>query len=236
MRKTVRSISVPITLGAVAVPLAVALLVGWTLIYATRIADGSDVAGNVWLLVLGTVAFAAILSVLVLFSIFLVREILEVRRQDTFIDSVTHELKSPLASIKLCLQTLDRPELSAQQKSDLMAMMTDDVDRLSGLIDDVLQASRLAHDRDRVGLDVGEVEVRSMIEECAEVVCARHGLSDEMVTIEVEEKLHLRTDGAALQVVLRNLLDNAIKYGGTDPKVTVAARSDGRDGAVFEVA
>src|SRR5690606_41652407 len=100
-----KSISLPITLGALTVVLAGALLVGWSVLLAQRIAVAEHVGGEVSLLVLGALSFIVIMTVVVVFSIYLAREILEVRRQDSFIDSVTHELKSPLASLKPCLQT-----------------------------------------------------------------------------------------------------------------------------------
>src|SRR5690606_22501604 len=102
---------------------------------------------NYWLLAAGTISLALIIAVLVMFSVSLVREILEARRQQMFIDSVTHELRSPLASIKLCLETLGRDGLSESQRSNLRKMMLTDVERLSVFVDDILQASRIAHGR-----------------------------------------------------------------------------------------
>src|SRR5690606_15574137 len=122
-RRNLPSISVPIVLASVAVPLAIALLVGWTVTFASNVAKGEATAQNVWLLVLGSVAFIGILSVLVMFATFLIREILEVRRQNSFIDSVTHELKSPLASIKLGLQTMNRPGVDEEKREVLRTMM-----------------------------------------------------------------------------------------------------------------
>ena len=152
-RRNLPSISTPIIMASIAVPLAMALLVGWTLVFAREIADHGAAAGSVWLLVLGVVAFVTIMTVMVMFTIFLGREILEVRRQDSFIDSVTHELKSPLASIKLGLQTLGREGVPEDKRELLRDMMLGDVDRLSDFVDDILQASRLAHGR----LEVREV-------------------------------------------------------------------------------
>ena len=71
------------------------------------------------------------IAVLVLFSVSLVGEILEIRRQQMFIDSVTHELKSPLASLKLCLETMARPGVSVSQQDQLRGMMQSDVERLT---------------------------------------------------------------------------------------------------------
>lgn len=232
-RRTLPSISVPIVLASVAVPLAIALLVGWTVQFASNVAKGEATAQNVWLLVLGSVAFIAILSVLVTFAIFLIREILEVRRQNSFIDSVTHELKSPLASIKLGLQTMGRAGVDGEKRELLRTMMLDDVGRLSAFIDDVLQASRLAHDR--VGVAVDAVRLRALIEECAESVAARHHLEPGSIRVEVDPELSVTSDQAALVVVVRNLLDNAVKYSDAEVDVVVSAREAERGGVVLEV-
>lgn len=225
-RRTVRSISVPITFGAVTVPLSALLLVGWTVFVARRITDDGHVEENVWLLVLGVVSFVVIMSVLVMFTIFLAREILEVRKQDSFIDSVTHELKSPLASIKLCLQTLDREGVPEEKKEKLRRMMQADVDRLSSFIDDVLQASRLAHDDVTISLE--DVPIASLARHVAEVVITRGKLPEGAVTIEVPDALVAHTDRAAVEIVLRNLIDNAVKYSRDPVRVVVRARSEAK--------
>lgn len=232
-RRGLPSISVPIVLASVAVPLAIALLVGWTLIFAQNLAGGDATAQNVWLLILGSIAFITILTVLMMFAIFLVREILEVRRQNSFIDSVTHELKSPLASIKLGLQTMGRDALPGEKRELLRTMMLDDVDRLSDFIDDVLQASRLAHDR--VGMDMSEVSVLDIVEECVDSVATRHHLPEEAIRVDVDEELRVHTDRAALLVVVRNLIDNAVKYSDGEVEVIVKAHRDDAGGVLLEV-
>lgn len=225
-RRRIRSISVPITFGAVTVPLTVFLLVGWTTFTARSMAESGDVVSNVWLLVLGVISLVVIMSVLVMFSIFLAREILEVRRQDGFIDSVTHELKTPLASIKLCLQTLEREGIPTDKREALQRMIHADVDRLAIFIDDVLQASRLAHDD--VGMDVDEVHVAKLAQSCADVIAARHKVRAGTVEVKVDPSLVMWTDHAALEIVVRNLIDNAVKYSAAEPHVTIEARRDER--------
>jgi signal transduction histidine kinase len=230
-RRGIRSISVPITFGAVTVPLSVFLLVGWTTFTARNIAESGEATQSIWLLVLGVLSLVVIMSVLVMFSIFLAREILEVRRQDSFIDSVTHELKTPLASIKLCLQTLQRPGIPAEKRAALERMMHADVDRLSTFIDDVLQASRLAHDD--VGMAIDEVLLADLAERCAEVVAMRHKLREGAVRVEIAPELVVWSDPAALEIVLRNLIDNAVKYSKDVIDVRVTAREDERAGVVI---
>jgi signal transduction histidine kinase len=204
-RRSVRSISVPITFGAVTVPLAAALTVGWTLFLLNRISESGEVAANVWLLVLGLLAFVVIMAVLVMFTIFLAREILEVRRQDSFIDSVTHELKSPLASMKLCLQTLEREGLPEDKRTALRVMMREDIDRLSSFIDEVLQANRLAHGE--MGVELEVVALRELADRMADGVATRHKVPRDKIDV-------------------RNLIDNAVKYSSDHLEITVDAQID----------
>src|SRR6478672_6057679 len=166
------SISLPITLGVITVGLSIAMLVGWIVLILQNSALTREVAQNTWLLFAGTISLGVIISVLVLFSVFLVRETLEIRRQDSFIDSVTHELKSPLASLKLFLETLGRTELPEPKREEVRQMMLDDVERLSVFIDDVLDASRLTHGRQ--SLAVTEVQLERVIEQCVDGVRKRY--------------------------------------------------------------
>jgi signal transduction histidine kinase len=226
-RRTVRSISVPITFGAVTVPLSALLLVGWTVFVARRITDEGQVVENVWLLTLGILSFIVIMSVLVMFTIFLAREILEVRKQDSFIDSVTHELKSPLASIKLLLQTLEREGIPEEKREKMRLMMMDDVDRLTSFIDDVLQASRLAHD-DVVGMALEDVPLAALTRHVVELVVTRQKLPDGAIEIRIPESLTAHTDRAAIEIVIRNLVDNAVKYSRDPVHIVVRAREDAK--------
>lgn len=206
------SISVPIMLAVLGVGLSIALLVAWSVI----LADSEALAHfGTWLLVLGIISFAVIMSVLVMFAVYLVGQIREVTRQTRFIDSVTHELKSPLASLKLCLQTLGREGLTDDQRGQLGQMMHSDVDRLSTFIDDILTASRLttvlpssrseAHALSEVGL-------AELVDRVCEPIQRRYGLPPDAVVNAVPEELEIVTDDVALATVLTNLVDNAVKY------------------------
>lgn len=205
-------------------PLAAALTVGWTLFLLNRISESGEVAANVWLLVLGLLAFVVIMAVLVMFTVFLAREILEVRRQDSFIDSVTHELKSPLASIKLCLQTLEREGLPEDKRAALRTMMREDIDRLSSFIDEVLQANRLAHGE--MGVELERVPLRELAERMADSISTRHKIARERIEVRIPAELSVHTDRVSMEIVMRNLIDNAVKYSGEQLEVTVDARID----------
>lgn len=225
-RRRIRSsISVPIILGSITVLLSVALLVGWSFLLAQKIANAVDITGDVWLLVLGALSFVLIIVVLVLFVVSLSRGIIEVRKQDTFIDSVTHELKSPLASLQLCLDTLGREGLEAGDREQLRGMMLDDVDRLRSFIDDVLEANRLSYARPGM-LNLSDVRLAELTEECAESVRVRHKLGPEELVVDVDPKVVVSTDRAALEIVIKNLIDNAAKYSGRPAEVEVVARRE----------
>jgi signal transduction histidine kinase len=225
-RRRIRSsISTPITLGAIAVLVSIALLVGWSFLLGQKIMRSADIAVDVWLLVLGALSFVLIITVLVLFVISLARGIIEVRKQDSFIDSVTHELKSPLASLQLCLETLGRKGLEVDAREHLRTMMLEDVDRLRAFIDDVLEANRLSYARAGM-LNVSDVSLLELSEDCAEAVRIRHKLAADEVVVHVDPDLIVSTDRAALDIVVKNLIDNAAKYSARPAQIEVLGRRD----------
>ncbi|PRQ00513.1 sensor histidine kinase [Enhygromyxa salina] len=223
-----RSISLPITLSAVAVILTITLLLVWILVIVKNMELlQATFVGNVGLLVGGIVSFLAIISVLVMFTVFLVREISEGRRQTSFIDSVTHELKTPLASLKLAAETLARPELEADRREQLRVMMLQDVSRLVNLVDGILDASRLVGGREAG--DFGEVVVADLIEQVAAENIRRHYLGADIFEFELDEDMVLFVDPTALRTIVSNLIDNAIKYSDGPPKIRVqTTRPDDR--------
>jgi signal transduction histidine kinase len=233
-RKIRSSISIPITLGAITVLLSIALLIGWSFLLGQKITRSVDIAGDVWLLVLGALSFVLIIVVLVLFVISLARGIIEVRKQDTFIDSVTHELKSPLASLQLCLETLGREGLEDEARKKLRRMMFEDVDRLRAFIDDVLEANRLSYARPGMQ-NLSDVPLSQFTEQCAEAVRARHKLESNEVFVDVDPDLVVTTDRAALEIVVKNLIDNAAKYSGRPARIEVVARRESDKKVRFDV-
>jgi signal transduction histidine kinase len=173
------------------------------------------------------------MSVVVMFSVFLMREILEVRRQQTFIDSVTHELKSPLASIKLCLDTLTRSELSDAQRENLRRMMLTDVERLSVFVDDILEASRIAHGRRTQSWT--EVNIPHLVRHSIDGIQKRYNLEATAFQVDMPAELTITTDPSALETVLKNLLDNAVKYSPSPPRVDVSVRPDNQGQVELQV-
>ncbi len=217
-----RSLATPITLMSVAVVLSLGLLVGWTLLIIDTLTTGTW-----WLLLLGIVSIAFITTVLLMSGIALAREIVAGRHQRNFVDSVTHELKSPLASLGLCLETLARPELSDEQRVEIRTMMRHDVDRLSAFIDGVLAASRVAH-RKRGERNVEPIVLSDLAEEALGKVLRRHpDATSDSVRLDLPHGLIVHTDELALITILENLLDNALKYSPSPAGITLSASIHG---------
>lgn len=209
-QRRLRSVSLPIVLSVVAVGLSIALLVGWTLVMLRNAEFTKEVFRNTLLMVAGIASFAVIMTVLVLFTVFLVREILELRRQTSFIDSVTHELRSPLASLKLCAETLARPQLDAQGRESVRTMMVKDIARLGGVIEGILEASQV--NRSERALAFQEIQVAELVHEAVGRVCAFARVSPQDVSVDVPDDLIMLADSHALRIIVENLLSNAIKY------------------------
>ncbi|HEY8378132.1 MAG TPA: ATP-binding protein [Nannocystis sp.] len=229
-----RSISVPIILSSAAVALCIALLVGWSYLVLRNEELVADIRGNTWLLATGIGSLVVVIVVLVLFTVFLVREIREVRRQTSFIDSVTHELKSPLAALKLCLETLARPDLPSDQHERLLRMMQDDVARLTVFIDRVLTATRLAGDV-RISQHLTDIALAELVRRSALDVTRRAHVGDDVVRVDIAPDLRIVSDEIALSAVLENLIDNAIKYSGDTPEVVVRALPAAKNQIAIEV-
>jgi signal transduction histidine kinase len=176
---------------------------------------------------LGVIFFGAITAGLVLNTIFLVREIRRNEQHDSFINAVTHELKTPIASIRLYLQTLQHREVEEAQRRDFYRLMLDDTDRLLGTVEQVLKAGVAGHrnsSRHRVPLDFGE-----LVRECVEAARTGHRLQPQVLHFESANNGGNRVSGDPdeLRTAVANVLDNAIKYSGE--KVDVAVRVETPD-------
>jgi len=202
-------------LGIGLVALAVALNVGWIIL---NWREGV-------LLLFGIVFFALIIAGMVVNTIFLVRELRRSEQHDSFINAVTHELKTPVASIRLHLETLQRRELPEKQKQDFYKLMLTDTDRLTETVEQVLRAGR-AGDK-RAGRDSAEVNFRQLVRDCMEATRLRHHLQPEALryeeTIPVAEGLMVKGSAEDLRTAVFNVLDNAVKYSGetVDVRVTL---------------
>lgn len=219
-----RTIHLPVTLSVVLMVTNVALMVIWIVILANR--------AYLFALVLGTVLFSLSLVGLVVYLIVTIQEIRLNQRQQNFVDSVTHELKSPIASLKLYLETLQLRSVDEEQRNRFYQFMMDDLDRLDRLINQLLQVGRL----DAIVTETAaeDIPVESLLRECALAACKHHNRPLSQVVFDLQPAF-IHGGRLALEMVFRNLLDNALKYGGTDSEVEVQVRVIGKDKVVTRI-
>ena len=198
--------------------LAVALNIGWILLNLREVA----------LMVFGIIFFALIITGLILNTIFLVREIRRNEQHDAFLNAVTHELKTPIASIKLYLETLKSRDLAKEKQHEFYDIMLADNERLLATVEQVLQASR-TREKQRL-MNLAEIDLGDLIVETIRIVRDRKHLDEAAIRFSAPasgEKINVLGDREELQTALANLLDNAVKYSPEPPKVTVKLRSSG---------
>ena len=174
------------------------------------------------LFVLGSILFLVIITGVVLNTIFLVREVRRNEQHDTFITSITHELKTPVASIRLYLETLQRRDLDPAKRQEFYRVMLEDSDRLLRLIDQTLHSARTP----RLKLQHrGPVDVPVLVRECVDLARTQHRLGQE--SLQYAEALDgtraavVMGDPDELKAAISNLIDNAVKYSGPEVQVRV---------------
>jgi len=215
-RSTLR---LPLTLSVTLMVLNVTLMVFWIVLLAQ---------GAKWTaLAAGVVAFTVILGGLSFWLVLTIKEIRLNNRQANFVDSVTHELKSPIAALKLYLETLRMRNLDERKRQEFHSVMEQELNRLDQLINQLLEVGRL----DAIG-DAEEpehIELESLLRRCAETACTHHRQRvDGVFTFRVSP-LVLHSRRIVLDLVFSNLLDNAVKYGGDPPRVLVEGEALGQN-------
>jgi two-component system, OmpR family, sensor histidine kinase SenX3 len=172
------------------------------------------------MIVFGSIFFLVIITLGVINTIFLVREIRRNEQHDSFINAVTHELKTPVASIRLYLQTLQSRELDDAKRSEFYRIMLDDSDRLLHTIDQVLRAGAtgsILRRSAKVRLDLGQIA-----RECVELARTRFHLGPEALQyVEHAGNAIVLGDSEELKAAVWNLLDNAVKYSQDQVKIRV---------------
>jgi two-component system, OmpR family, sensor histidine kinase SenX3 len=177
---------------------------------------------------LGVIFFGAITAGLVLNTIFLLREIRRNEQHDSFINAVTHELKTPITSIRLYLQTLQRREVEEAQRKEFYRLMLDDSDRLLATVEQVLKATVAGQKRwrrERVQIDLDH-----LVGGCVEEARNRHHLAPDVLKFQTStngNRTLVSGDPEELHTAVSNVLDNAIKYSGE--QVDVSVRIDAPD-------
>jgi signal transduction histidine kinase len=200
-------------LAIVLMTINIALMVVWIILAARQSYWGT--------LTIGTIAFSLVLIGLSIYLFLTIKERQLSRRQINFVDSVTHELKSPIASLRLYLETLQMRSLEPTKRSEFYHVMDVELKRLDDMINQLLQVARL----DAIGknTEVEDFRLQELLQDCAKSTSELHRLPcEEVFEIQVEPVI-VSAPPLVLEMIFRNLLDNAVKYGGTEPRVWVAS-------------
>jgi two-component system phosphate regulon sensor histidine kinase PhoR len=219
------SLTAPITLGVVMIVLVVILVVIWIIGLLFSV-------GNLAILATGTVLLAGVLGGVIAYLTLTVKAFNLNRRQSNFIDAVTHELKSPIASLKLYLQTMARRSVDQQQQQDFHKIMLEDVERLDSLINHLLDAARI--ERKVEASSEQDVRLDQLLEQCGSAICIRYQVPSETVQID-SPQVTVRSQLIQLEILFRNLIDNAVKYGGSPPRVQVRVRPNADRGVMVSI-
>lgn len=208
-----KSIAFFITLGSCLVGLAITLNIGWVLLnWQTGI-----------FLILGVLFFALIITGVVLNTVFLVREVRRNEQQDRFINAVTHELKTPVASMRLYLETLQSRPVDEEKRQEFYEVMLADNQRLLRTIDQVLHAGRLGSAQRHASRS--PVDIREIVQDCLAAARSHHHLPPESLdykeSIAVDRPVNVFGDLEQLRTAVSNLIDNAVKYSGSQVRVLV---------------
>lgn len=198
-------------MGAGLILVTLLLYIGWVLLnWRTGI-----------LLFFGILLLSVIIAGVVLNTIFLVREIRRNEQHDAFINAVTHELKTPVASIRLYLETLLSRNVDDHKRAEFYQIMLDDSDRLLTTIEQVLRTGRLGAPH-RV-LNFSPIQVNSLLAECVERARTLYSLPEDAVALRPGPLISIQGDLEEVRAAVSNLIDNAVKYSGGKINVMVEA-------------
>ncbi|MCA9024744.1 MAG: HAMP domain-containing histidine kinase [Planctomycetaceae bacterium] len=204
----------PITLSASLMVLNVVLMVCWIVLFVGRDAPGA--------LTIGVIAFALILVGLSFWLVLTIKEIRLNHRQANFVDSVTHELKSPIAALQLYLETLQMRSIDDAKRAEFHAIMEQELHRLDRLINQLLEVGRL----DAVGHheEANDVQLTPLIEQCVNTTCVHYKCApDTTVKLDLQPAI-IKARRMVLEMIFTNLIDNAVKYAGSPPEVSITVR------------
>jgi signal transduction histidine kinase len=212
-------------LGACLVALAIFLNVSWIIFHWRQVVP----------LVIGIIFFGLLIAGLVVNTIFLVREIRRNEQQDSFLNAVTHELKTPIASMRLYLETLASRNLDETKRREFYRIMLEDTDRLLGTVEQVLKAGEVRHGSARKNWQ--EVQFSTMVREVVALARVRQNLSPEVLSLGTTppEEITILGSPGELRTAVLNLLDNAIKYSGDKKNIVVDLLTPNLDTVLLRV-
>ncbi len=214
-----KSLRFPITLGVTMIVMLVALMVGWILLTVVNALRDPYSTLNWTFLAIGTPILIFILVGVILYLTLTIKTINLNQRQSNFIDSVTHELKTPVASLKLYLQTISRRQMTDEENLKFHKFMMDDVERLDQLISHMLEAGLIDKPNDES--ELMDLELAELIANVAVSVCLRYRVEPEIIQLDLKPFI-IRARHSDVEMIFRNLIDNAVKYAGTPPRVSVS--------------
>lgn len=204
-----KSIAFFISLGIGLIMFVVFLYVGWVLLnWRTGI-----------LLFFGVLLVLVVIAGVVLNTTFLVREIRRNAQHDAFINAVTHELKTPVASIRLYLETLQTRPVEEAKRQEFYHTMLDDCDRLLGMIEQILRTGRIG--QTSRPLHVSQIDFSAVVEDCLARARRLYHVPPGALTLEPSPSLTIQGDADEVRAAVSNLIDNAVKYSGAEGRVAV---------------
>ena len=224
-----RSIGAPLAVGIVLMLLVLTLAIGWQVLVFADIRPASDGLPLLsWVLV--TLFFILVLAGLIWLSTWLVVEVRLNQRQQAFLDAVTHEMKTPLASFRLGLDTLGRHRLDPPKEREFLDRMQQDLDRLDQTVAQVLAAARSEERRKKALRELEFLDLRLLLEECLRNLSERHALEGSALRLEGGCDHSVQGNRSELLLVFDNLIENAIKYseGPVHVRVSVKPVREGR--------
>jgi two-component system sensor histidine kinase SenX3 len=214
-----RTIAFFIVLSSLLVAVAITLNVTWIIHWR-----------GVVPLVLGIVLFSLIIAGLILNTIFLVREIRRNEQHDSFVNAVTHELRTPITSIRMYLETLQSREVADEQRRDFYRIMHEDTDRLMSTVDQVLRAAETSQKRRE--RHWAPLNMATLLHTSVVAARVRHHLSMESLVEVTNESMGDATvmgDSEELSTAITNLLDNAVKYAAGEVRIRAEVLQQGGD-------
>ncbi len=201
-------------MGVTLIVILIILSIAWNILVvsdALHLRGEGQVSPMHWmLLILGTLLFALVITGLILFTVFHARQIRDNQLQNNFVDAVTHEFRSPLTSLKLHLDTLKLRSVPPEKVGEFYSVMADDLDRLQLLVEQVLEAGRAEHKVRH--FHVERLDVARQVEATVSSLRRRHGLANGAIRTQLAPGLEVDADAAGLDIVLNNLVENAVKY------------------------